>query len=498
MTPKLDRTWLGTEASLNDYLLRHEHPIPQTLLDGMQEDREEFGDPLDSLAEDIIDVYGSVGVLNIKGSLVSEESMFNPWFGDVAYGTIQRALNMLLEDDAVKSVVLNLDTGGGDASGVAEAGHAIAATDTQKPVYAWATNALSAGMWLASSARKVYAGQMSQLGSIGAIALFTGVAPRMKEAGYEVYVARSSAKKAVPNRFEALTETGKKVLDAEVATIGGFFVDHMLRSRPNLSSAAQTTWADGSVFFGQRAHELGLCDGLLASVSELVQMAETAHNTAPIASSPSSYSYSAGDTMAKKLILSALTDLGAARVSMGLDPEAGTPVISVSTTGTGGSGTQMAGADPTDEEDTDNDDGEVAAAATVTPVALQAQDSGLSAYLKEEVTALKAEVVSLKAELATFALTNAQLQAAEAAISHLRPVAEAAVQRLSIGLGHRPSKLEHLPADILASTFTDLQAELMALPAGRQTAEPSVDTLDGDVQRDTLVQHRLRLVPAAR
>lgn len=185
--------------------------------------------------------------------------------------------------------------------------------------------------------------------------------------------------------------------------------------------------------------------------------------------------------MATKLILS---DLQAARVSMGLDAETAVPVV-------------LQTPEP-DEEDTDTEE-EIKPTAAVEPVVATLQSSyedGLSAYLKDEVTALKAENATLKGELAAAAQTANQLQAALSTVNHLRPVAEAAVQRLSIGLGHRPSKLEHMPADLLAETFNDLQAELLAMPAGRQTAEPSVDNIDGQTPPDTLAQHRLRLVPA--
>ena len=190
--------------------------------------------------------------------------------------------------------------------------------------------------------------------------------------------------------------------------------------------------------------------------------------------------------MAKKLVLSSLTDLGAARVSMGLNPETAAPVV-------------VACTDPVTTGDTNTAADPVAPAlAEVVAEIKTATEDGLSIYLKGEVATLKAEAAALKTELAAFSLTNAQLQAANATIGHLRPVAEAAVQRLSIGLGHRASKLEHLPADLLASTFNELQAELMALPAGRQTAEPSVDTVDSTQPPETLAQHRLRLVPQAR
>ena len=186
--------------------------------------------------------------------------------------------------------------------------------------------------------------------------------------------------------------------------------------------------------------------------------------------------------MATKLILS---DLQAARVSMGLDAETAVQVV-------------LQTPEP-DEEDTDTED-EIkpsSASASITPPALQSSyEDGLSAYLKDEVATLKAENATLKGELAAAAQAANQLQAALSTVNHLRPVAEAAVQRLSIGLGHRPSKLEHMPADLLAETFNDLQAELLAMPAGRQTAEPSVDNIDGQTPPDTLAQHRLRLVPA--
>jgi len=482
-----EKIWLGTESSFNDYLLRHDQPIPPELTakyaarddeDDDEDDEDDEDDVYDEMAESLIEVYGSVGVVNIRGHLVAEEHWANPWFGDVAYSTIARALNMLLDDSLVKSVVLNLYTGGGDAQGVQEAGQAISNADTQKPVYAFANVALSAGQWLAASARKIYASQMSQLGSVGAVSAFVGMAPLMKEAGYEVFMARSAEKKAVPNRLEPLTDQGRKILTDSVKTAGGFFVDHMLRTRPVLSSVSAKEWASGEVFWGQRAVELGLCDGLMGSVSDLVQLCEAVHNAVtetPSTSNPYTQ-FSSGDVMAKKLILS---DLGAARVSMGLDPETAAPIDP-----------QLAAAPAsTPAQDQTPEPGAVAASA--------APQDGFSTYLKEEIAELKAENAKLKADLQDQASLKADLNVHQAMVAQLRPVAEAAVSRLAIGLGHRPMALEALPADVLAKTFTELQTELMGLPAGRKSAEPVVDVIEGE-QPNTLMQQRLRLVPQAR
>lgn len=189
--------------------------------------------------------------------------------------------------------------------------------------------------------------------------------------------------------------------------------------------------------------------------------------------------------MAKKLVLNSLTDLGAARVSMGLDPETAAPIEPELTAATTTTTTDPAPKpEPTPEPD--------AAITAAAPL-----HDGLAVYLKEEIHALKQENTQLKADLQVQAQLKADLNLQQATVAHLRPVAEAAVKRLAIGLGHRPLALEALPADLLAKTFAELQTELMALPAGRQTAEPTTDVIEGATQPDTLMQHRLRLVPQA-
>lgn len=468
--------WLGSDVSLVNFLNRHDQEPPAQLysvLNDPEDDEDEDEDPYEAMAAAIIERYDAVGVVNVKGSLVNEESFFNPWFGDLAYGTVQRALNQLLQDDSISSIVLNLDSPGGDAQGVEELGQFVKDTSRIKPVTAWASTALSAGYWIASAADRVFTSKMGQTGSIGAIATTMSYYERLRNDGIDPFVARSSPKKAIPHPMEPLTDAGKKSMQDRINQYGDFFIENVARNRPTLSYAnAKTTWASGEVFFGEKALSLGLVDGLKLSLSQLLNEQIEAYNSQTPSGAP---------PMATKLILS---DLQAARVSMGLDAETAVPVV-------------LQTPEP-DEEDTDTEE-EIkpsAAAESVVATLQSSYEDGLSAYLKEEVATLKAENATLKGDLAAAAQTANQLQAALSTVNHLRPVAEAAVQRLSIGLGHRPSKLEHMPADLLAETFNDLQAELLAMPAGRQTAEPSVDNIDGQTPPDTLAQHRLRLVPA--
>jgi signal peptide peptidase SppA len=418
-------------------------------------------------------------VVNIDGSLTSEDSLFNDWFNDVSYASIQRALNQLIMNDEVQSILLHIASPGGDAAGIEEASNAIMAAATVKPVVAYADPALSAGMWLAASAAEVYSSKMGQTGSIGAITSAVSYAERLKKDGVEVFVARSAPKKALNHPAEPLSEAGKQSMRDKVAALGDFFIEFMVRNRPNLNLAdAKNTWASGDTFFGQQALEYGLIDGIkLSSAALIAELNEQAYNqSTPTPGAPN---------MPKRIVLSSQPDLDLARIALGLAPD-GTPIQAT---------TEPA---PTPEQDEGEDD-EPSVAGTPTqasaePASLLADP--LAAYLKEEIASLKVVNAELVAKIADLQPLQGQLQTSESVIAHLRPVAEAAVNRLSIGLGHRPSKLEHVPADMLAAMFNDLQAELMALPAGRQTAEPTVDTIEGDSGPETLAQQRLRLVPS--
>jgi hypothetical protein len=84
--------WFGSDLSLVNYLQRHELSPPAQLYaigKDDDDDEDEDDDPFEIMAAKLIERYESVGVVNVTGSLVSTESRFNWWFGDLAYPTIQ-------------------------------------------------------------------------------------------------------------------------------------------------------------------------------------------------------------------------------------------------------------------------------------------------------------------------------------------------------------------------------------------------------------------------
>lgn len=92
-----------------------------------------------------------VGILYVTGGLVKRNGLFAQVFGLTTYETLRRDLQAALDDDDITSVLLYIDSPGGEASGCDELANAIYAARKVKRTAAFVSGmACSAAYWLAS------------------------------------------------------------------------------------------------------------------------------------------------------------------------------------------------------------------------------------------------------------------------------------------------------------------------------------------------------------
>jgi signal peptide peptidase SppA len=512
---KLPEIWIGSDRSFDQLAERMRMPVSE----GWEKFRLEqlrsqssskvslLADPdvddvsmEDYLALSLIELYDNVGIINISGGLTSEESVFNNWFGMVGYPTITRALNMLLDEESVSDIVMTYATPGGAADGIGEASDAILSADRIKPVYAWTgSEALSAGYWLASSARKIYSTKVAQTGSIGAITTFMSRARMLKENGIDPLVVRSAPKKAIPHPYEPITAAGRDKLKSTVDFFHGLFAEHVASRRTQLSlEGSKESWASGETFFGQQALEMGLIDGPLQTVDTLISRLITAHND----------SITSGDSqMAKRFVLSGETD----RASI----LAGVPLSSVAfeeqDSAAPGAGEGDSNADAGDEPAPLAASGETAGEGegaetqpesreepTSAPAAATSgsKDVMLDAFLGQ-IKELRAENAQLSEQLTRLKIDAEKLGDQLASYQALAPLMCTAIERLEIGLGHRKSDLSSATPAQLEKTYNSLYSELMGLPTGRQSAPAAEDKPAGLSASERVVAERLAALQTA-
>ncbi|MEF2547818.1 signal peptide peptidase SppA [Aurantimonas sp. E1-2-R+4] len=171
-------------------------------------------------------------------------------------------LEKVKDDDAVKAVVLRIDSPGGTTVGGEALYEAVRAIAAVKPVAAEVgTLAASAGYMIASGADHIVARRTSIVGSIGVIFQYVDVSELLDTIGVEVNAIKSSPMKAEPSPFAPAPEEAKAMIRRLIMDTYEWFVA-LVAERRDMSLAEARALADGSIFTGSQGLERKLVDAL--------------------------------------------------------------------------------------------------------------------------------------------------------------------------------------------------------------------------------------------
>ena len=182
------------------------------------------------------------------------------------------ALDRLRQHDATVGVVLRVDSPGGAVAPSQEMYDAVWRLRARKPVVASLGNvAASGGYYVASAADVVVADPGTLTGSIGAIVEVHNVASLAEKLGVSETVVKSGRFKDVGQPLRPMTEEERVLLQRMVDDVLGQFVDAVARGR-GMEAGRVRALADGRVYSGAQAREVGLVDELggLADATRIV------------------------------------------------------------------------------------------------------------------------------------------------------------------------------------------------------------------------------------
>ena len=218
------------------------------------------------------------GVVNVHGVLVRRGLGLGPEIDSLVglcpYEGIVAAVRAAAADPAVGSIVLSLDSPGGEVQGLLEAADAIRAARASKPIVAVANeNALSAAYVLAAAASRVVVPRTGYLGSVGVVVAHEDMSGALAQAGIKITLVHAGAKKVDGDPSQSLSPAALADVQARVDQAWTLIAESVAQSRKGLSVAAVKRLEAG-VFRGEDAVKAGLADevGTLASVvNELKQ-----------------------------------------------------------------------------------------------------------------------------------------------------------------------------------------------------------------------------------
>lgn len=173
-----------------------------------------------------------------------------------------KRLKEVTESDAVKGVILSIDSPGGTTVGGEAIFDAVRKLAVAKPTVAQVgTLAASAGYMIASASDFIVARQSSIVGSIGVLVQFPNFTGLLEKIGVTMDEIKSAPLKAEPSPFNPTTEEERAMMRRLIMDSYEWFVGIVDDRRP-LDRTQVLALADGSVFTGRQALANKLVDAL--------------------------------------------------------------------------------------------------------------------------------------------------------------------------------------------------------------------------------------------
>lgn len=169
-----------------------------------------------------------------------------------------------VENETVRAFVIRINSPGGGVAASQEIYEEIKKVRAvhEKPVVAsLSTVGASGGYYIAAAANKILANPGSITGSIGVIIQIPNISELLKKVGIGSVVIKSGRYKDLASATRELTPDERRVLQRLIDDIHDQFIQAVAEGR-GLSRQQVETVADGRIFSGRQALELGLVDQL--------------------------------------------------------------------------------------------------------------------------------------------------------------------------------------------------------------------------------------------
>ncbi|HEY5541793.1 MAG TPA: signal peptide peptidase SppA [Candidatus Binatia bacterium] len=188
-----------------------------------------------------------VAVLEIEGAIDDSE-------------TVLAELKRFKEMPWVKAIVVRIDSPGGAVAPTQEIFQEILRAKKEKPFIAsMGSMATSGGYYIAAACDQILANPGSLTGSIGVIMQLSNIEELMKKIGIRGINVKSGPNKDIGSPLQPLSPEGQKILQSLVDNVHSQFVAAVAKGR-SMDEDQVRKLADGRIYSGAQAQELGLID----------------------------------------------------------------------------------------------------------------------------------------------------------------------------------------------------------------------------------------------
>lgn len=218
-----------------------------------------LGRPLDNARS--VQVRDGVAVIPITGPIFRYANMFTRISGATSTSELARDFTTALENPGVRAILFNIDSPGGEASGINELAAMIWAGREKKPVSAYTgSKAASAGYWLAAACGSITMDATAMVGSIGVVMSYSDTRKRDEKSdvrSVDIVSSVSPHKRSDPN-----TDEGRASVQKIVDDLAAVFVEQVATYRGTDAAKVVADFGQGGMLVGREAVAAGMADAL--------------------------------------------------------------------------------------------------------------------------------------------------------------------------------------------------------------------------------------------
>lgn len=206
---------------------------------------------------------GKIALIYVDGVIVGGRGQPGVFGEAGGADNLMKELRAARDDNAIRCVVLRINSPGGSAPASQEIGEEIKKLrEAGKPVVASMGDvAASGGYWLAAMTDKIYANPASLTGSIGVYIPYTNWEELLKKVGIRSEKIKSGQHKDILSPERGMTAEERAIVQAMVDDLYEQFITVVAEGR-RMDKAKVRQLADGRIYTGNQAKALGLVDEL--------------------------------------------------------------------------------------------------------------------------------------------------------------------------------------------------------------------------------------------
>ena len=208
-----------------------------------------------------------IGVIDIDGTIQYDGTVCSP-------EGFKELLDEAADSDAVKAVVLRVNSGGGTATAGEEMAEYLRQFDKPVVVSSASINA-SAAYEISAQADYIYVAKSTEIGAIGTAMELTDLSGLFEKLGINMEVITSAESKDSSYGFRALTDEERAYYQKMIDQINDMFIENVAQGR-KMKEEQVRKLATGLVFTGMDAVDNGLADAVGTREDAIKKAAELA------------------------------------------------------------------------------------------------------------------------------------------------------------------------------------------------------------------------------